>query len=121
MGNNAFQDYAAESHKVYKRQLKNIAPDMDQYEKDKMVLIEKARVGRSRHCGDGDWRADRHRQRRKLLFDGGDRSVGGRSATRRRPAHEEEEGEDGTGRPRCGRHIYQREEQAVQPETVEVL
>ncbi|KAI6782181.1 Pre-mRNA-splicing factor-like protein [Emericellopsis cladophorae] len=40
--NNAFQDYAAESHKVYKRQLRNIAPDMGQYEKDKMALIEKA-------------------------------------------------------------------------------
>ncbi|KAK1586064.1 SYF2 splicing factor [Colletotrichum navitas] len=40
--NNAFQDYTAESNKVYKRQLKNIAPDMDKYEKDKMAAIERA-------------------------------------------------------------------------------
>ncbi|KAJ8113506.1 hypothetical protein ONZ43_g5141 [Nemania bipapillata] len=40
--NNAFQDYRAESNKVYKRQLQNIAPDMDRYQKDKMKAIEKA-------------------------------------------------------------------------------
>ncbi|KAK1966244.1 SYF2 splicing factor [Colletotrichum sublineola] len=40
--NNAFQDYTAESNKVYKRQLRNIAPDMDKYEKDKMAAIERA-------------------------------------------------------------------------------
>ncbi|KAI0969370.1 SYF2 splicing factor-domain-containing protein [Xylaria arbuscula] len=40
--NNAFQDYRAESNKVYKRQLQNLAPDMERYEKDKMKAIEKA-------------------------------------------------------------------------------
>ncbi|KAI1180204.1 SYF2 splicing factor-domain-containing protein [Nemania sp. FL0916] len=40
--NNAFQDYRAESNKVYKRQLQNIAPDTERYEKDKMKAIEKA-------------------------------------------------------------------------------
>lgn len=40
--NNAFQDYTAESNKIYKRQLQNLAPDMDRYEKDKMKAIEKA-------------------------------------------------------------------------------
>ncbi|KAF2966846.1 hypothetical protein GQX73_g6684 [Xylaria multiplex] len=40
--NNAFQDYRAESNKVYKQQLQNLAPDMERYEKDKMKAIEKA-------------------------------------------------------------------------------
>lgn len=40
--NNAFQDYAQESNKVYKRQLQNIDPDMERYAKDKMAAIEKA-------------------------------------------------------------------------------
>lgn len=40
--NNSFQDYRAESNKVYKRQLRNIQPDMERYEKDKMALIEKS-------------------------------------------------------------------------------
>ncbi|KAF6820522.1 syf2 splicing factor family protein [Colletotrichum sojae] len=40
--NNAFQDYTAESNKIYKRQLRNIAPDMDAYEKQKMQAIESA-------------------------------------------------------------------------------
>jgi len=40
--NNAFQDYTAESNKVYKRQLQNITPDMERYQKDKMSAIEKA-------------------------------------------------------------------------------
>ncbi|KAI9903332.1 hypothetical protein N3K66_002684 [Trichothecium roseum] len=40
--NNAFQDYQAESNKIYKRQLQNIDPDMDKYAKDKMAAIEKA-------------------------------------------------------------------------------
>ncbi|KAI8634557.1 SYF2 splicing factor-domain-containing protein [Xylariaceae sp. FL1651] len=40
--NNAFQDYRAESNKVYKRQVQNLAPDMERYEKDKMKAIEKA-------------------------------------------------------------------------------
>lgn len=40
--NNAFQDYTQESNKVYKRQLQNINPDMERYEKDRMAAIEKA-------------------------------------------------------------------------------
>lgn len=40
--NNAFQDPQQESNKIYKRQLRNIAPDMDQYHKQKMAAIEKA-------------------------------------------------------------------------------
>ncbi|OTA66675.1 SYF2-domain-containing protein [Hypoxylon sp. EC38] len=40
--NNAFQDYRQESNKVYKRQLRDIAPDLERYEKDKMAAIEKA-------------------------------------------------------------------------------
>ncbi|OLN85781.1 Pre-mRNA-splicing factor SYF2 [Colletotrichum chlorophyti] len=40
--NNAFQDYTAEANKVYKRQLRNIAPDMEKYEKNKMAAIERA-------------------------------------------------------------------------------
>lgn len=38
----AFQDYARESQKVYKRQLKNMAPDLERYTKDKLAAIEKA-------------------------------------------------------------------------------
>lgn len=40
--NNAFQDFRDESNKVYKRQLRNMQPDMDRYEKEKMALIEKS-------------------------------------------------------------------------------
>ncbi|KAL7923925.1 SYF2 splicing factor domain-containing protein [Trichoderma austrokoningii] len=40
--NNAFQDYHQEANKSYKRQLRNINPDMDKYEKQKMAAIEKA-------------------------------------------------------------------------------
>lgn len=40
--NNAFQDYQQESNKIYKRQLRNINPDMEKYEKDRMAAIEKA-------------------------------------------------------------------------------
>ncbi|KAI5928641.1 SYF2 splicing factor-domain-containing protein [Camillea tinctor] len=41
--NNAFQDYRAESNKVYKRQLRdNLAPDLERYERDKMAAIERA-------------------------------------------------------------------------------
>ncbi|EOO02754.1 putative syf2 splicing factor protein [Phaeoacremonium minimum UCRPA7] len=39
---NAFQDYRRESQKVYKRQLKNMAPDLERYTKDKLAAIEKA-------------------------------------------------------------------------------
>ncbi|KHN99455.1 mRNA splicing factor SYF2 [Metarhizium album ARSEF 1941] len=40
--NNAFSDAHQESNKIYKRQLKNITPDMERYEKQKMAAIEKA-------------------------------------------------------------------------------
>ncbi|KAM5351444.1 hypothetical protein ACJ41O_004167 [Fusarium nematophilum] len=40
--NNAFADDAQESNKIYKRQLKNIAPDMEKYAKDRDAAIEKA-------------------------------------------------------------------------------
>lgn len=40
--NNAFQDYAQESNKVYKRQVQNLNLDMEKYEKDKMAAIEKS-------------------------------------------------------------------------------
>ncbi|KAI1646344.1 SYF2-domain-containing protein [Daldinia loculata] len=40
--NNAFHDYRQESNKVYKRQVRDLAPDLERYEKDKMAAIEKA-------------------------------------------------------------------------------
>ncbi|KAM3504189.1 hypothetical protein MY10362_003713 [Beauveria mimosiformis] len=40
--NNAFQDYQAESSKVYKRQLRNLDIDLDAYTKQKLAAIEKA-------------------------------------------------------------------------------
>ncbi|KAM4054641.1 SYF2 splicing factor domain-containing protein [Hirsutella rhossiliensis] len=40
--NNAFRDDQQESNKVYKRQLLNITPDLEQYDKQKMTAIEKA-------------------------------------------------------------------------------
>ncbi|KAI1766408.1 SYF2 splicing factor-domain-containing protein [Hypoxylon sp. FL1150] len=40
--NNAFQDYRQESNKMYKRQVRNLAPDLERYERDKMAAVEKA-------------------------------------------------------------------------------
>lgn len=40
--NQAFQDYRQDSRKVYKRQIRDLKPDMDEYEKDKMKAVEKA-------------------------------------------------------------------------------
>ncbi|KAL1303984.1 hypothetical protein AAFC00_000429 [Neodothiora populina] len=40
--NNAFQDYSGEANKVYKRQLKEMKPDRENYEKEKRNLIERA-------------------------------------------------------------------------------
>ncbi|KAF2104559.1 SYF2-domain-containing protein [Rhizodiscina lignyota] len=37
-----FQDYRQNARKVYKRQMRNIQPDMEEYEKEKNDLIEKA-------------------------------------------------------------------------------
>jgi pre-mRNA-splicing factor SYF2 len=38
----AFQDYRQDSRKVYKRQIRDLKPDMDEYEKEKMKAIERA-------------------------------------------------------------------------------
>jgi pre-mRNA-splicing factor SYF2 len=38
----AFQDYRQDSRKVYKRQIGNLKPDMDRYEKEKMDAVERA-------------------------------------------------------------------------------
>lgn len=40
--NNAFQDYSQDARKVYERQLREMKPDTDAYEKDKRALIERA-------------------------------------------------------------------------------
>lgn len=41
--NNAFKDYAQESQKIYKRQVRNMdPPDLERYNKEKMAAIEKA-------------------------------------------------------------------------------
>ncbi|KAF8859017.1 putative Pre-mRNA-splicing factor syf2, partial [Acephala macrosclerotiorum] len=40
--NQAFQDYRQDSRKVYKRQIRDLKPDMDHYEKEKMAAVEKA-------------------------------------------------------------------------------
>ncbi|TVY85289.1 Pre-mRNA-splicing factor syf2 [Lachnellula suecica] len=38
----AFQDYRQDSRKVYKRQIRDLKPDMDHYEQEKMAAVEKA-------------------------------------------------------------------------------
>jgi pre-mRNA-splicing factor SYF2 len=38
----AFQDYRQDSRKVYKRQIRDLKPDMEGYEKEKMAAVEKA-------------------------------------------------------------------------------
>lgn len=38
----AFQDYRQDSRKVYKRQIRDLKPDMGQYEKEKMAAVERA-------------------------------------------------------------------------------
>ncbi|OJK04052.1 hypothetical protein ASPACDRAFT_22438 [Aspergillus aculeatus ATCC 16872] len=38
----AFQDYTQDARKVYKRQLRELQPDLEVYERDKMAAIEKA-------------------------------------------------------------------------------
>ncbi|KAI9742641.1 MAG: pre-mRNA-splicing factor syf2 [Claussenomyces sp. TS43310] len=38
----AFQDYRQDSRKVYKRQIRNLQPDMEGYEKEKMKAVERA-------------------------------------------------------------------------------
>ncbi|GAB1212308.1 pre-mRNA-splicing factor syf2 [Aspergillus terreus] len=38
----AFQDYTQDARKVYKRQLREMKPDLDNYEKEKMAAIERA-------------------------------------------------------------------------------
>jgi pre-mRNA-splicing factor SYF2 len=38
----AFQDYRQDSRKVYKRQLREMKPDLEGYEKEKLAAVEKA-------------------------------------------------------------------------------
>ena len=38
----AFQDYTQDSRKVYKRQLREMKPDVERYEKDKAEAVQKA-------------------------------------------------------------------------------
>jgi len=38
----AFQDYRQDSRKVYKRQIRDLKPDMEHYEKQKMAAVERA-------------------------------------------------------------------------------
>ena len=40
--NIAFQDYTSESNKIYKRKLKEVAPDLEAYEKQKAELVARA-------------------------------------------------------------------------------
>lgn len=40
--NVAFQDYTQDAHKVYKRQLRELPPNLEAYEKEKLAAIEKA-------------------------------------------------------------------------------
>ena len=40
--NQAFQDYRQDSRKVYKRQIRDLKPDMNEYEKEKMKAVERA-------------------------------------------------------------------------------
>lgn len=38
----AFQDYRQDSRKVYKRQMRDLKPDMERYEKEKIAAVERA-------------------------------------------------------------------------------
>lgn len=38
----AFQDYRQDSRKAYKRQMRDLKPDMEKYEKEKIAAIERA-------------------------------------------------------------------------------
>ncbi|KAI9799962.1 MAG: pre-mRNA-splicing factor syf2 [Sarcosagium campestre] len=38
----AFQDYRQDARKIYKRQLRNLNPDLDSYERDKLASLERA-------------------------------------------------------------------------------
>ncbi|PHH85089.1 hypothetical protein CDD83_914 [Cordyceps sp. RAO-2017] len=40
--NNAFRDDHQESNKIYKRQLRNIKPDLEQYDRQKLAAVERA-------------------------------------------------------------------------------
>ena len=40
----AFQDYRQDSRKVYKRQVKELKPDLERYNKEKMAAIERATI-----------------------------------------------------------------------------
>lgn len=43
----AFQDYRQDARKVYKRQLRDLKPDMDGYEKEKRAAVERAALSGS--------------------------------------------------------------------------
>jgi len=43
--NNAFQDFTQDANKVYKRQLREMKPDKDAYNREKVSLIERAAAG----------------------------------------------------------------------------
>ena len=40
----AFQDYRQDSRKAYKRQMKDLKPDLERYAKEKMAAVEKATI-----------------------------------------------------------------------------
>ncbi|KAI9767876.1 MAG: pre-mRNA-splicing factor syf2 [Geoglossum simile] len=40
----AFQDYRQDARKVYKRQLRELKPDMERYEKEKMAAVQRAAI-----------------------------------------------------------------------------
>lgn len=40
--NTAFQDYRQDARKIYKRQIRNMQPDLEGYEREKIVAVQKA-------------------------------------------------------------------------------
>lgn len=52
--NVAFQDYREDSRKVYKRQMRELKPDMEKYEKEKAEALEKAAANGSLELVEGE-------------------------------------------------------------------
>ena len=52
--NVAFQDYRQDSRKVYKRQMRDLKPDLEKYEKDKTEALAKAAANGSLEIVEGD-------------------------------------------------------------------
>ncbi len=50
----AFQDYRQDSRKVYKRQMRELKPDLEKYEKQKMEAVERAAVSGGRELVETD-------------------------------------------------------------------